>query len=199
MTLPVGVLLLLAAALQDGGLGSRSGLQRQGSAASPLPAGSYECYTYHPRAVHVGTLRIEDGTYRTSRGAGGRYRRDGDRVEWLGEPPLGFRVAVLESREPPKLRLYLQASDIGNTWKAAVCSRKEGTEGGGGAGGGRSTGAPAAPAGGAFAPGTRVLATFIGVDYGATVVRCEGARCLVHYDDPASRDEWVDTSRLKRR
>lgn len=182
--------------------------------AAGLPAGEYGCYTYNPRANYVGGLVIRGDSYQSRTGASGRYRlADGGKVEFLGEAPLGFAVAVLEETEPtPKLRLYRQAADIGNKWKAAVCSLDGGRQtGSGGAaagstaptGAGPSAGAKA-PAGaasgtGGFAAGQRVEATFIGVWYKASVVRCDSTRCLLHYDDPSSKDEWVDQSRLRAR
>jgi hypothetical protein len=166
------------------------GLPGMGSSGPTLPPGRYRCYTYHPSAILVGALEVQGNRYDADRGgAAGTYRLRGKgRVDFLGQPPLGFRVGILEEREPvPKLRLYIQAGDVGNKWKAAVCTGSPSADG---SAGGSSSGA-------AFTAGARVEATFMGYWYAATVVRCAEARCLLHYDDPSSKDEWVDTSRLR--
>lgn len=165
------------------------------SASGGPPDGHYRCYTYHPGAVFVGALIIDGDKYRTDRGgSSGRYRSGmNGRVDFDGDAPLGFRVGMLEEREPrPKLRLYAQAADIGSSWKAAVCTGGEDP-------GSDAEASSSAGKGGAYARGAKVEATYIGYWYPATVIRCEGARCLLHYDDPASKDEWVDVSRLRPR
>lgn len=94
------------------------------------PAGEYNCYVYLPKATHVGALLIQPGSTYAVKGQDikGRYTLDSktSTLTWEGKPPLGFEVGVLEmpSGEQPKIRLYRKAADIGNKWKAAVCSLK---------------------------------------------------------------------------
>ena len=52
---------------------------------------------------------------------------------------------------------------------------------------------------GAFAAGTHVEMDFAGHWYGASVLRCSATRCLLRYDDPKWKDEWVDNARIRRR
>jgi hypothetical protein len=188
--------LLLALPLAAcGGNGGGSETAGEPGAVGGLPPGHYRCYTYHPGAVFVGALDIAGDGYQADRGgATGSYRSGADgRVDFLGGPPLGFHAGVLEEREPrPKLRLYVEAADIGNTQKAAVC-----TGGADGETGGEGEPASGGEASGVLGAGARVEANYLGYWYAATIIRCSGARCLLHYDDPASKDEWVDTTRLR--
>ena len=166
-----------------------------GGTAGAVPDGEYYCYTYHPNPVVAGVFTIAGGAYRTRTGASGRYRlAGGGRIEWLGTPPLGFQVGVLEETDPrPKIRMYPLASDIGNKWKAAVCTPREG----GAAAPGQTGGGNAVTA--AFPPGAKVWYSFLGHWYKATVVSCSGARCHLHYDDPKYPDETVDAKELQAR
>ena len=173
--------------------------------SATLPGGSYGCYTYNPKPIYVGEISISGGRYVVARfGTEGNYDYDigSGKVAWKDKPPMGFEVAVLETDATSGrklLRMYPKAADIGNKWKAAVCSMKEGGAGAA-ASGGASSGASAAAANAkasAFKPGDKVTAEFIGVPYPATVVAAEGARVRLHYDDPKSKDEWVDATRVK--
>ena len=94
------------------------------------PPGEYNCYVYVPKAVHVGKFTLKaDGSYQSGE-ASGHYRYDGktQTLMWEGKPPLGFEVGVLElaTGETPKVRLYRNAAEMGNKWKAAVCSLRKG-------------------------------------------------------------------------
>jgi hypothetical protein len=103
---------------------------------------------------------------------------------------------VLEETDPrPKIRMYPQASDIGNKWKAAVCTPREG----GDATAPGQAGNPGNAPGGAFPPGAKVWYSFVGHWYKATVVSCNGAKCLLRYDDPKYPDETVDAKELQSR
>lgn len=164
-------------------------------AAGALPDGEYYCYTYNPRPVVAGVFTINGGTYRSRTGATGRYQLGvGGRITWMGTPPLGFNVGVLEETNPPKIRMYPQVSDVGNKWKAAVCMPRDADAGAAGPGG-EGGGNPAAA--GAFAPGTNVWYSFLGHWYKATVVSCNGDKCRVHYEDPKYADETVDAKELQ--
>ena len=94
------------------------------------PAGEYNCYVYLPKAIHVGALLIQPGGAYAVKGQDikGRYTLDSktSTLTWDGPPPLGFETGVLETDDSmTKLRLYRKAADIGNKWKAAVCSLKK--------------------------------------------------------------------------
>lgn len=166
-----------------------------GTTAVALPDGEYYCYTYNPAPVVAGVFTITGSSYRTRTGASGRYRMSGGgRVDWLGTPPLGFRAGVLEETDPkPKIRMYPQASDIGNKWKAAVCLPKDGATAQPTGGDAKGTNAP----GGKFPPGTKVWYSFVGHWYKGTIVSCSGSKCVLHYDDPKYQDETVDASELQ--
>ncbi|MEO8360604.1 MAG: hypothetical protein ABI672_11290 [Vicinamibacteria bacterium] len=92
-------------------------------AAESLPTGDYYCYTYNPKPLLVGVFSITGSSYHTRTGATGQYRMAGGRIDWLGTPPLGFKVGVLEETDPKaKVRMYPSMADLGNKWKAAVCT-----------------------------------------------------------------------------
>ncbi len=189
-----------------------------GSNAATMPAGNYGCYTYNPKAIYVGEISIAGARYAVARfGTSGEYEFDSKsgEVTWRGTPPMGFEAATMETDRTtgkPILRMYPKAQDVGNKWKAAVCSPKNDSATGGvtpgtsagGAGKGASTGAAAGTssgtsAGAAFKPGDKVTAEFIGVPYPATVLAAEATRVRLKYDDPKSKDEWVDVNRIKLR
>lgn len=170
--------------------------------SATLPEGAYGCYTYNPKAIYVGEIAISGSRYTVARfNTTGGYAFDSGsgKVVWQGKPPLGFEAAAFEvdaTSGRKLIRMYPRESDIGNKWKAAVCSLKEG--GGRSPAAGATTGASAGvPKASAFKAGDRVTAEFIGVPYPATVVAAEGARVRLHYDDPKSKDEWVDVKRVK--
>lgn len=174
-------------------------------AADSLPNGEYYCYTYNPKPVVAGVFTITGNSYRTRTGAAGQYRMAGGRIDWLGTAPLGFRVGVLEETDPkPKVRMYISAADIGNKWKAAVCSPRDGASQGGGnptgGGAGNARGGGAAggtQGGGKFAPGAQVWYSFVGHWYKATVVSCSASKCRIHYEDPKYQDETVEAKELQ--
>lgn len=94
------------------------------------PSGDYYCYVYASKAIFVGALTLlEDGSYRVKgKDIAGRYHPAGapNALIWDGPPPLGFEAAGLETEGGhTKLRLYRKAADIGNTWKAAVCTLRK--------------------------------------------------------------------------
>jgi len=94
------------------------------------PSGEYNCYVYVPKAVHVGKFTIKaDGSYQGGE-ASGHYRYDPktQNLTWESKPLLGFELGVLESSPGamPQIRLYRNAAEIGNKWKAAVCSLSKG-------------------------------------------------------------------------
>lgn len=116
------VTILLAALLTSAGAGR--------AAEAKPPSGDYYCYVYASKAIFVGALTLrDDGTYKVKdKDVTGRYRLAGaaNTLAWDGPPPLGFEAAVLETEDGhTKLRLYRKAEDIGNKWKAAVCSLRE--------------------------------------------------------------------------
>ncbi|AVP96530.1 hypothetical protein C7S18_04645 [Ahniella affigens] len=166
---------------------------QQPGAMTALPEGEYYCYTYHPNPVVAGVMTITGLSYRTRTGASGDYRLRGDgRVDWLGDAPLGFAVAVLEETDPrAKLRMYLSDADIGNKWKAAVCSPRDSDAADENPG---QNGGPSA-----FAAGTKVRYSFLGYWYPATIVSCSASRCKLHYDDPQYQDETVDAKNVEAR
>ena len=176
-----------------------------GSAYSAsLPAGDYNCFLFlvtPPRATFVGEIAISGERYSVARqSTSGTYRFDtgSGKVVWRGKPPLGFEAGAFEidpTSGRKQIRMYPKEADIGNKWKAALCTPKSGE---------RASSASASAPGGAgkgspFKAGDRVMAEFIGVPYPATVVSAEGPRVRLRYDDPASKDEWVDASRVKLR
>ena len=182
------------------------GLTAAAAQSATLPAGAYGCYTYNPKAIYVGEFAISGDRYTVARfDTTGSYSFDSGsgKVIWRGKPPLGFEAAAFEvdpASGRKMIRMYPKESDIGNKWKAAVCSPKEGggsSSSASGATTGKSAGASANAS--AYKPGDRVTAEFIGVPYPATVVVAETARVRLHYDDPKSKDEWVDVTRVKPR
>jgi len=112
------------------------------AAASVLPAeaagggladGRYNCFVFlgkPPKATMTGALLISGSAYQVKdQAVRGEYDLDksSGRVSWKGKPPLGFHVGVLEP--DGKIRMYISEADIGNKWKAALCSRPAGKEG----------------------------------------------------------------------
>lgn len=176
------------------------GLTAAAAQSATLPAGAYGCYTYNPKAIYVGEIAIAGDSYMVARfNTTGTYTFDAGsgRVIWRGKPPLGFEAAAFEvdaTSGRKQIRMYPKESDIGNKWKAALCSSKEG---GSSAAASPTTGTGASAKASAYKPGDRVTAEFIGVPYPATVVTAEAARVRLHYDDPKSKDEWVDATSVK--
>ena len=167
-----------------------------------LPAGNYNCFLFlgsPPRATLVGEIAISGERYTVAKqSVNGTYTFDpgSGKVIWRGKPPLGFEAAAFEvdpTSGRKQIRMYPKETDIGNTWKAALCTPKSGKDGDSAA----ATATGGAGKGSPFKPGDRVMAEFIGVPYPATVVAAEGPRVRLHYDNPASKDEWVDASRVK--
>lgn len=176
------------------------------SGAATLPAGSYGCYTYNPKPNFVGEISITGGRYTVARfGTDGHYEYDSGsgRVAWRGAPPMGFESATLET-DPTSgrkiLRMYPKSADAGNKWKAAVCTPKESVSVGSATSSTASSGVTSGAARSVgFKPGDKVTAEFIGVPYPATIVTAEATRVRIKYDDPKSKDEWVDVNRIKPR
>jgi hypothetical protein len=102
-------------------------------AAGGLADGRYNCFVFlgkPPKATMVGALMISGSAYQVKdQAVRGDYDLDpqSGRVNWKGKPPLGFQVGVLEP--DGKIRMYISDADIGNKWKAALCSRPAGKEG----------------------------------------------------------------------
>ena len=174
--------------------------------AAALPDGTYGCYTYNPKANYVGEIVIAGARYSVAqfRTEGGyEYDSASGRMVFRGPPPLGFEAAKLETDSTSGakiLRLYPKPSDIGNKWKAAVCSPKKTV-----APSSSSTASASATASNdasrspTFKAGDKVTAEFIGVPYPATIVAAEPTRVRIRYDDPKSKDEWVAVNRIKLR
>ena len=99
--------------------------------AATLPAGTYGCYTYNPKPIYVGEIAIAGGRYSVARfNTDGNYDFDAGsgKVLWRGKPPMGFEAATLETDATSGrkvMRMYPKAGDIGNKWKAAVCTLQE--------------------------------------------------------------------------
>lgn len=181
------------------------GLTAAAAQSATLPEGAYGCYTYNPKAIYVGEIAISGDRYTVARfNTTGSYSFDSGsgKVIWRGKPPLGFESAAFEvdaTSGRKLIRMYPKESDIGNKWKAAVCSPKGGSDRSSATAttAGASAGATAkAPA---YKPGDLVTAEFVGVPHPATVVAAEGARVRLRYDNPKSKDEWVDVTRVKPR
>ena len=106
-------------------------------AGAGLPEGRYNCYVFlgtPVRATFTGALLIAGNTYRVKdQAVRGDYDLDqgSGRVRWKGKPPLGFQMGVLEP--DVKIRMYITEADIGNKWKAALCSLADGDAPGRGA------------------------------------------------------------------
>ena len=102
-------------------------------AAGGLADGRYNCFVFlgkPPKATMTGALLISGRAYQVKdQAVRGEYEvdRQSGRVSWKGKPPLGFQVGVLEP--DGKIRMYIAEADIGNKWKAALCSRPAGKEG----------------------------------------------------------------------
>ena len=178
------------------------GLTASAVQSATLPAGAYGCYTYNPKAIYVGEIAISGERYTVARfNTTGTYSFDGrsGKIIWRGKPPLGFEAGAFEidsTSGRQQIRMYPKESDIGNKWKAALCSPKEGANT---SATGTTKGAGAGAKTSAYKAGDRVVAEFIGVPYPATVIAAEAARVRLRYDDPKSKDEWVDVNRVKPR
>ena len=105
--------------------------------AAALPAqaagptdGKYGCYTYAGgKANHVGEMSLKGKTYIGFPQETGTYRYDekSNMVHFDGPPPLGFKLAVMETDPHSRigrLRLYREPSDVGQKTKALLCSPK---------------------------------------------------------------------------
>ena len=179
------------------------------AAASALPAeaaggladGHYNCFVFlgsPPKATMTGALLISGSTYQvkdqTVRGEYAVDRQSG-RVRWNGKPPLGFQVGMLES--DGRIRMYISEADIGNKWKAALCSPAAASAPE--PAGDKSAAATGSPAPGGFKAGDRVETEYAGLWYPGTILRVERGGYLVHYDDPKWNDVWVEAKRVRRR
>lgn len=167
------------------------------TAAAGLPEGRYNCYLFFgkpARATFTGALFIAGSAYRVKdQPVRGEYDLDqgSGRVRWKGKPPLGFQVGVLET--DGKIRMYISEADIGNKWKAALCSLAEGEA----PTAGTSTTGGDTPA--AFKPGDRVETEYAGLWYPGVVLKVERGGYAVHYDDPKWNDVWVEAKRVRAR
>ena len=107
------------------------GLTTAAAQAATLPAGAYGCYTYNPKAIYVGEIAIAGDRYTVARfNTAGSYSFDSasGKIIWRGKPPLGFEAAVFEvdsTSGRKQIRMYPKQSDIGNKWKAALCTPKD--------------------------------------------------------------------------
>ena len=117
-------------------------------AAGGLPDGRYNCFLFFgkpPKATYTGALLIAGSAYEVKdQAVRGEYdfEPQNGRVRWKGKAPLGFQVGVLEG--DGKIRMYISQADVGNKWKAALCSPA--TASAPEPAGGKSAAAPAAPA-----------------------------------------------------
>lgn len=102
------------------------------AAGGGLADGRYNCFVFlgkPPKATMTGALLISGSAYQVKdQAVRGDYELDkpSGRVSWKGKPPLGFQVGVLEP--DGKIRMYISEADIGNKWKAALCSKPAGKE-----------------------------------------------------------------------
>ena len=103
------------------------------AAGGGLTDGRYNCFVFlskPPKATMTGALLISGSSYQVKdQAVRGEYEvdRQSGRVSWKGKPPLSFHVGVLEP--DGKIRMYISEADIGNKWKAALCSKPAGKEG----------------------------------------------------------------------
>lgn len=92
--------------------------------AQPAP-GSYRCFVYsNPRVpAFVGTITLTRTTYvvEGQQARGGFSPGPGGSIVFNGPLPMGFAVAGGE-HEPGRFRLYPTPADMGNAWRAALCS-----------------------------------------------------------------------------
>ena len=126
--------------------------------------------------------------------ARGEYEVDASsgRVRWQGQPPLGFQVGMLEP--DGKLRMYPAEADVGNTWKAALCSPAEASASEPALARSAATATP-----GGFKARDRIETQYAGLWYPGTVLRVERGGYVVHYDDPEWNDVWVEAKRVRRK
>ena len=96
------------------------------AAGAGLPDGRYNCVLFFgkpPKATYTGALLIAGSAYEVKdQAVRGEYTFEPQTgwVRWQGKPPLGFQLGVLEG--DGKIRMYISQADVGNTWKAALCS-----------------------------------------------------------------------------
>jgi agenet domain-containing protein len=170
-------------------------------AADGLADGRYNCFLFlgkPPKATFTGALLISASTYQVKdQAVRGEYELDksSGRVRFQGKPPLGFQVGVLEP--DGKIRMYITEADIGNKWKAALCSPVEASASE--PAGAKSAAAPTttSPAAGGFKAGDRVETEYAGLWYPGTVTKVERGGYVVHYDDPKWNDVWVEAKRVR--
>jgi len=177
------------------------------AAGGGLAAGRYNCFLFFgkpPKATFTGALLITGSAYQVKdQAVRGEYdlEQSSGRVRWKGKPPLGFQVGVLEP--DGKIRMYPAEADVGNKWKAALCSPaaasgSEPAEGKAAAAPPTAAAAPpSAPAAGGFKAGDRVETEYAGLWYPGTVLRGERGGYVVHYDDPKWNDVWVEAKRVR--
>jgi hypothetical protein len=179
------------------------------SAGGGLPDGRYNCYLFFgkpPKATFTGALLITGGAYQVKdQAVRGQYdvERPSGRLRFKGQPPLGFQVGMLE--DDGKVRLYPSEADVGNTWKAALCSPATASAPDGAGGKSAAAGTPPAAAGtppaaaGGFKPGDKVETEYAGLWYPGTVLKVERGGYAIHYDDPKWNDVWVEAKRVRGR
>ena len=170
------------------------------AAADGLPDGRYNCFLFlgkPPKATFTGALLIAGSVYEVKdQAVRGEYELDRQTgwVRWKGKPPLGFQLGVLEG--DGKIRMYISQADVGNKWKAALCSPA--TASAPEPGGGKSAATPVPPAAlGGFKAGDRVETEYAGLWYPGTVLKPERGGYVVHYDDPKWNDVWVEARRVR--
>jgi hypothetical protein len=169
-------------------------------AAGGLADGRYNCFLFFgkpPKATFTGALLITGSAYEVKdQAVRGEYELDRQTgwVRWQGKPPLGFQLGVLEG--DGKIRMYISPADVGNKWKAALCSPATATAPDS-EGGGKSAAAPAALGG--FKAGDRVETEYAGLWYPGTILKSERGGYVVHYDDPKWNDVWVEARRIRAR
>jgi hypothetical protein len=172
------------------------------SAGSGLSDGRWDCYLFFgkpPKATFTGALLITGGAYQVKdQTVRGQYdvERPSGRVRFKGRPPLGFQVGMLE--EDGKVRLYPSEADVGNKWKAALCSPATASAPEGASGKSAAAGTAPAAAGG-FKPGDKVETEYAGLWYPGTVLKVERGGYAIHYDDPKWNDVWVEAKRVRGR
>jgi hypothetical protein len=170
-----------------------------GEAAGGLRDGRYNCFLFFgkpPKPTFTGALLIAGRSYEVKdQAVRGEYDVDAQsgRVRWRGKSPLGFQAGVLEP--DGTLRMYPSETDIGNKWKAALCSPAVAGAADPAAGTSAKTAPPAA--GGAFKAGDRVETEYAGLWYPGTVMKAERGGYVVHYDDPKWNDVWVEAKRVR--
>lgn len=169
------------------------------AAGGGLSDGRYNCYLFFgkpPKATYTGALLIAGSAYAVKdQAVRGEYDLDRQTswIRWNGKPPLGFELGVLEG--DGKIRLYISPADVGNKWKAALCSPA--TASAPEPAGGKSAAAAAPAALGGFKAGDRVETEYAGLWYPGTVLKAERGGYVIHYDDPKWNDVWVEARRIR--